>query len=77
MIIDAFHLVKEYCSLAFGSVAYNFWGKTPTSSYLAMIKLFCLTSGKSNDFISSVVRICCPKKSFLRSTSVQEIVDAK
>jgi hypothetical protein len=42
-------------TLVTGLAIYAFWRKTPAFGYQGMIKLFCLTRGRSNDLLSSLI----------------------
>ena len=47
--------------LLIGAVVYAATGKTPTYAYQSMIRLFCISAGRSNDLLSNAVKIFRPK----------------
>jgi hypothetical protein len=53
-----------------GWAVYLFSGRTPAFAYQSMIRLFCVTQGRSNDWLSSIIGIFKPPYSFPRSHSV-------
>jgi hypothetical protein len=57
--------LMEPVFLTFGIIAFAVTGKTPPRSYQALINLFCLTKGLSNDCLSFVVSKLSPHKEFL------------
>lgn len=57
MIKGVARVIKDSLALALGGLLYVFGERVPESSYQAMIRLFCLTGGRSNDFMAGLVRI--------------------
>ncbi len=47
--------VSNLCKLILGLLVYRFTGRTPPYAYQAMIALFCLTRGFSNDLLSKLI----------------------
>ena len=43
------------CGLAVGFIIYRVFYKTPAFAYQSMVRLFCITGGHSNDFISRLI----------------------
>jgi len=56
--------------IVYGSIAYNRTGETPSYAYQSMIRLFCLTGGRSNDFLSRCLRLVRPPYSIDTPTGV-------
>ena len=50
-------MLFHYVRLATGSAIYLASNKTPAFAYQSMIALFCLTGGRSNDFVSRIIGI--------------------
>lgn len=57
MLVSGLKTAAKVVRLAVGLLVFAVSGKTPPFAYQAMISLFCLTRGHSNDLISSVVAI--------------------
>ena len=56
-ILDALRKLICWAAIFVGLPIYLFTARTPEFAYQVMVKLFCLTRGASNDFISSVIRV--------------------
>jgi hypothetical protein len=57
----------------------EFWRtrKTPVAAYQSMIRLFCVTGGKSNDFISSCLSLLHPPYRIAKPTGILNIENDK
>jgi hypothetical protein len=53
VLLRPLHFIK----LPVGFAVYLIFNKTPAFAHQSMINLFCLTSGRSNDFISKVIGV--------------------
>jgi hypothetical protein len=51
----------DVAKLSVGAAAYVVKGATPGFAYQAMVELYCLTAGYSNDLLSGVIRVVRPR----------------
>jgi hypothetical protein len=60
------------CAMAMlgGFVVYRIRGKTPTFAYHGMVRLFCLSRGRSNDWLSRLIGIFAPPYSLPQANGV-------
>ena len=63
-LLEVLQMAKAIVLFVGGMFVCVFTDKTPASSYQAMVLLFCRTSGKFNDFISSMISFFRPVSSF-------------
>ena len=56
-----FQYIKNAGQLLIGAIAFVATGTTPGYAYQSMIRLFCMSAGRSNDLLSSALRILHPK----------------
>ena len=55
------HYVRHTGRLLLGIIVFSVTGKTPGYAYQSMIRLFCMSSGRSNDVLSNAVEMLHPK----------------
>lgn len=53
-------LLVSTAGVVWGAVAYLFSRRTPAFAYQSMIRLFCLTKGRSNDAMAAIVALLNP-----------------
>lgn len=55
------HYIRHIGRLLLGIVAFSVTGRTPDYAYQSMIRLFCMSGGRSNDLLSSAINVLRPK----------------
>lgn len=53
--------VRDTGQLLLGAIAFAATGKTPDYAYQSMIRLFCMSAGRSNDVLSNALEMVHPK----------------
>lgn len=61
--------------LVSGIIRYFMTGKTPASAQLAMIWLFCISGGKSNDAASKLISLLRPKVSLEETNGILGVIN--
>jgi hypothetical protein len=64
-------------NVALGFVEFWRTRKTPQAAYQSMIRLFCVTGGKSNDFISRCLSLLYPPYRIAKTAGVLNIADER
>ncbi len=59
-LLDPIKIALNSLQLIYGILVYRLSRKTPPVAYQALVGLYCLTQGKSNDFLSSAISWLSP-----------------
>ena len=62
--------IRAFIALPVGSLYFLIFKRTPQISYQAMVWLFCISGGKSNDFISSCINFIYKKKKIKNTSGI-------
>ena len=54
-LVSSINFIEGYCR-------YLFFSKTPVSAHKSMRRLFCITNGRSNDFVAKLISVFYPPK---------------
>jgi hypothetical protein len=57
-------IIKDLFILLAGFLSYSIYGRNSDKAYQAMIRIFCVSRGKSNDIASSFISVIHPPKHF-------------
>jgi ectoine hydroxylase-related dioxygenase (phytanoyl-CoA dioxygenase family) len=69
-LANSFRQLRDLFFLTSGLVIYSLVGKNTSFAYQALIRLFCRTGGRSNDFLSAIISRVAPPVAFGPATGV-------